>query len=70
MTNQVCNYDFEQMADDMYLVQESLDMQNHRVLFHMVLSTRPSKISQAVIDSGANALLDYFTRLGHQVVLW
>lgn len=69
LTNQVCNYDLDQMVRDFYAVQEPYNMENHRILFHMVLSTRPSKVAQAVIDSGAEAVLDYFTMLGHQVVL-
>lgn len=69
MTNQVCNYDFNQMVQDFYRIQEPYNMQHHRILFHMVLSTRPSKVAQAVIDSGAEAVLDYFTTIGHQVVL-
>ena len=69
LTNQVCNYDFNKMVQDFYSVQEPYNMLNHRILFHMVLSTRPSKVAQAVIDSGAEAVLDYFTMLGHQVVL-
>lgn len=69
MTNEVCDDDLEQMIQDFYSVQEAVDMVNHRAMFHMVLSTRHSKVAQAVIDSGAAAILDYFTMLGHQVVL-
>ena len=44
-------------------------MVNHRDMFHMVLSTRPSKVSQTILDAGAQAILEYFSMLGHQVIL-
>ena len=59
---------FEQILEDIYHVQAQKDMTNHRAMFHMILSTRPSKNSQSIIDSGAELLVDYFQILGHQVV--
>ena len=69
MTNEVSVDSFEHMLADIYQVQSQKSMVNHRAMFHMVLSTRPSKVSQTVLDNGAKILLDYFYQLGHQVVL-
>ena len=69
MTNEVSDTSFEEMLEDIYQVQSQKNMVNHRAMFHMVLSTRPSKVSQRILDGGAKTILDYFTILGHQVVI-
>lgn len=69
MTNAVSETSYDQMIADIYQVQSQKNMTAHRAMFHMVLSTRPSKTAQIVLDTGAAALVDYFTLLGHQVIV-
>ena len=57
------------MIEDFYAVQKQSDMDDHRRLFHLLLTTRPSQIMYTILDSGALALRDYFAVLGHQVLL-
>ena len=68
LTNNVRQDTLEHMIEDMYRVQDNLNMENHRRMFHIVLSTRPSKVSQTVVENGAYTLLEYFKMLGHQAV--
>jgi hypothetical protein len=68
LTNNVRKDTFKHMVEDIYRVQDNLDMNNHRRMFHMVLSTRPSKISQTVLENGAYTLREYFNSIGHQAV--
>ena len=49
-------------------LQKDVNKDKHRGLFHMVLSTRPSKVAQRVVDEGAEVLRDYFESIGHQAV--
>ncbi|MBE5954981.1 MAG: hypothetical protein E7253_00845 [Lachnospiraceae bacterium] len=60
---------YDEILQEIYYEQELFDMEEHRMMFHMVLSTRPSKMSQRIIDEGAHAALNYFTMLGHQALL-
>lgn len=69
MTNEVSDTSLDEMLEDIYQVQSQKNMVNHRAMFHMVLSTRPSKVSQTILDAGAQAFLEYFSMLGHQVIL-
>ena len=69
MTNEVSDTSFEEMLEDIYGVQAKANMNNHRALFHMILSTRPSKYAQTILDIGAQVIVEYFQILGHQVVL-
>lgn len=57
------------MIEDFYRPQAPLDMDQHRRVFHMVLTTGNSKAKDDILENGANALLDYFAMLGHQVLL-
>ena len=59
----------QHMVEDIYAVQEPLNMDHHRRMFHMVLTTRVSKDQQRNLDAGANAVCDYFVMLGHQTIL-
>lgn len=69
MTNEISDTSLDEMLEDIYQVQSQKNMVNHRAMFHMVLSTRPSKVSQTILDAGAQAILEYFSMLGHQVIL-
>ena len=59
---------YEHMIEDFYLTQASRDMNDHRRLFHFVLSTPVSKTMCRTLDEGTRDLLDFFEELGHQVV--
>ena len=69
LTNLKHTDSFWSMLNEIYEVQEPFNMEKHRMMFHMVLSTRPSKVSQRILDEGAFAVLNYFDMLGHQVIL-
>lgn len=69
LTNLYHSESFDSMVQEIYSVQEPYNMEHHRVMFHMVLSTRPSKVSQRILDEGAYAVLDYFNMLGHQAII-
>ena len=45
------------------------ELDNHRRLFHMVLSARPSKRIQRTLDEAAEYFLEYMIMKGHQVLL-
>ena len=69
MTYEVSCDSFDQMVYDMHDVQALKPMENHRGLFHLVLSTRPSNAAQRILDAGAQAILEYFEIIGHQAVV-
>ena len=69
MTYEVSCDSFDQMVYDIHEVQALKSMENHRGLFHLVLSTRPSKAAQRILDTGAQAILEYFEMTGHQAVV-
>ena len=68
MTHHVRHDTYNHMVEDFYLTQASRDMNDHRRLFHFVLSTPVSKSMYRTLDEGARDLLDFFEELGHQVV--
>lgn len=57
------------MIEDINVVQDSLNMSCHRRLFHMILTTRASRMMDTILEEGAQALQDYCAMLGHQVLL-
>lgn len=57
------------MIEDFYAVQDPLDMERHRRVFHMILTTRTSRVMDTILEDGAIALRDYCALLGHQVLL-
>jgi len=69
MSNGTSLESFDQMVADIYNIQGQVNMDHHRAMFHLILSTRPSKASQRIIENGAYALLDYFQLMGYQAVL-
>ena len=69
MTSGVRNDTYEHIVQDFYNAQSHLDMSNRRRLFHFVLSKTASKDMAMILDKGAEALLEYFEELGHQIVL-
>ena len=69
LTNLSHSDSFDSMMYEICQVQEPFNMEHHRVMFHFILSTRPSHISQRILTDGAYAILDYFNMLGHQVII-
>ena len=57
------------MIEDFYAVQSQSDMDRHRRLFHLILTTRASGMMDTILEDGALALRDHFALLGHQVLL-
>ena len=57
------------MIEDFYSVQDLVDMDRHRRLFHFILTTRASRMVDVILEDGAEALLDYCAALGHQALL-
>lgn len=57
------------MIEDFYAVQDPLNMEHHRRVFHMVLTTRTSHVTDTILEDGAVALRDYCVLLGYQVLL-
>lgn len=60
---------FENIVEDFYNAQSSLDMSNRRRLFHFIITTPASKDMYRTLDEGAEQLLDYFETIGHQVIM-
>jgi hypothetical protein len=70
MVNNISNNDYYQMVQDFYTVQDPYPaLQNHRRVFHMILTARVSKGMERSLDEGAEAFLEYMKLLGHQVLL-
>lgn len=57
------------MIEDFYAIQDPLNMERHRRVFHMILTTRASRMTDMILEEGAVALRDYCTMLGHQILL-
>ncbi len=57
------------MIEDFCTAQDPLDMERHRRVFHMILTTRTSRGADAILEDGAAALREYCALLGHQALL-
>lgn len=57
------------MTEDFDAIQDPLNMERHRRVFHMILTTRTSQVMDTILEDGAITLLDYCALLGHQVLL-
>ena len=69
MANGVRTDSIAHMIEDFYAVQDPLDMEQHRRVFHMILTTRTSRMMDTILEDGAMALRDYCALRGHQVLL-
>ncbi len=70
MVNGISDNDYDQMVRDFYAVQDPYPaLQDHRRVFHMILTSRVSKNMQRNLDEGAVAFLEFMKLHGHQVLL-
>ena len=69
LSNQIRIDSLQHMIEDFYAVQAPLDMNEHRRVFHFVLTARDSHHKDAILMDGAQALLEYFSEIGHQALL-
>jgi hypothetical protein len=60
--------DCNQIINDFLEVQSRVDMVNHRKIFHILLTAPISKHMQRMLENAAIITVEYFGRLGYQVI--
>ena len=59
---------FDSILREFHEVQQPYNIENHRRLMHFVITTSANKFMEQDTINAALMLLDYFDRLGHQVL--
>ena len=57
------------MIEDFYSAQAPYNMENHRRMFHFILTTRTSQEMCRLLEESAYAMLEYLALIGHQAVI-
>lgn len=59
----------DHMIEDFYSAQAAYNMENHRRIFHFILTTRTSNDMCRILEEAAEKIMEYFDLLGHQALL-
>ena len=69
LSNGIRSDSLQHMIEDFYAVQDMRDMEQHRRVFHLAITTRNSKMMDTVMEDGAACLRNYCEMIGHQALL-
>jgi len=60
---------YDSIVHDFYNTQANINMSKRRRLFHFIISTPLAKDMERTLTEGAECLVEYFEKLGHQALL-